>query len=460
MTKPLVYFNGVHFSKGGYSRQPMNWEDFVSSLRFSRIQKERIYRSGIEPDWRDPVKAGWGVIFHEEESCLIKQALEPLLQKRSKTVAPHFREMIYKQGESKNGFLGRYGVGPGPVEPTRVPYYLLIVGPPTRIPFSIQYMLSTRYAVGRLCLDTPEEYAQYAQNICSLEEDDTRGPKRMAFFGVENPDDPLTEMSNQWLMNPLSRILDEKKPEDWQIDTFIGKNADKSQLQRLLGGSQSPALLFTTSHGIQLREPPHLQKQIQGSIICSDWPGPAWQGQLQRAHYFSHLDVGEQGDLRGMISFHFGCYTGGTPRYDSFFKDPREQEADHGDAAEPPENPLLAEEPFVARLPQRLLARKKGLSAVVAHVDQAFPHSFFWDETLNQTLVFQQLFLELMKGSPVGFAMKVISRRCSDIEMELMTGQEMDPGWVSSPDEKAKLWIGYQDAKNYVILGDPLARVS
>src|SRR5215813_6749118 len=107
---------------------------------------------GVDP--AQLAEAGWGVIFAYEDQDrvpAIKEALGGLLRLRQEQAGEHYREYSgensYRPNESTFGFLARCGVGSGSVDPEKVPYYLLIVGDPGKIPYRFQRQLDVQYAV-------------------------------------------------------------------------------------------------------------------------------------------------------------------------------------------------------------------------------------------------------------------------------------------------------------------------
>jgi hypothetical protein len=468
--EPFV-FNGINARTGGYLLEPKLPEEVsayargapldaaqLSELKWRHQQATQAHygvRAGIDPFKIE--SAGWGVIFAQDADPAIREALAPLLSHRkgqASSLKPgRYREFTGPDGhrpdESKNAFLARYGVGPGPADPDKVPYYLLIVGDPERIPYRFQYQLDVTYAVGRLCFDTPAEYARYAESVVAAETGAPARPRRAAFFGTKNKGDKPTKLSAELLVQPLAEQLDGELP-GWEVRTDIGARATKARLGALLGGGETPALLFTASHGMWFPKDDPLQLPHQGALLCQDWPGPLQhQGEIPPDFYFAGEDVGDDADVAGLIALHFACYGAGTPRLDDF---------PHQAFIQPEE---VAPHAFVARLPQRLLAHPKGGAlAVVGHVERAWGCSFIWSQAGAQQEVFRSALQYIMEGRPLGAAIEFFNERYSEISTVLSAVLE-DVQFGRTPDhyELAGLWTANNDARNFVVLGDPAVSI-
>ena len=150
-----------------------------------------------------------------------------------------------------------------------------------------------------------------------------------------------------------------------------------------------------------------------------------------------------------LLLFAFACYSAGTPRRDGFA---HRREG---------RSPILAERPFVARLPQRLLSQPLGgAGAVVGHVDRAWTYSFGWPGAGRQVEVFASTLRRLLAGHPVGSAMEFFNQRYAELECELAeVKQAMEMGLSPAPGDLAGLWTARNDARSFVVLGDPAARL-
>ena len=171
--------------------------------RWASAVREEHLDTRFQIDSKNLAEAGWGVVFPEGREAGLRAALAPLLalrQAQAGAVHEHrYRELVSVRGESKARFLARHGVGPGPADPDRLPYYLLIVGDPSEISFRFQYQLDVQYAVGRLSFATLEEYASYAESVVAAEQGALRTARRVSFFGMCHPGDAATESSrNRW----------------------------------------------------------------------------------------------------------------------------------------------------------------------------------------------------------------------------------------------------------------------
>lgn len=461
MSESLILRNGIDIDTGRYLPHPLHpsqvtdlacgrpitQDPFLSSLKDRHKVDLEVGRGMTRRlEARDLAQTGWGVLFARDDprGSEIQAALSPLLllRKRQAEVrcAHFYREFkgedAVKPEMSVRSFLGRYGATPGAMpNPDKVPYYLLIVASPHQISYQFQYELDVQYAVGRLCFDRIGEYARYARNVVAAEQRARPRRRRAVFFGVENPDDELTRISCRQLVEPMAAQVD--APKGWKVESILGNAASKVRLASLLGGKETPNILMTAGHGISYAKYARTRRKIQGSLICSEWRGPGFGG--RPGDYFAASDLPKDADLRGLISFHFACYSAGVPHEN-------ELASVYPEAARP-----LSRRPFVARLPQRMLSRKSGALAVVGHVDSA------WDAP-TQLSVFTETFNLLMDGYPVGAALDVINERHAALSVELVK-------LLAPPEPQrdlpalGKVWTETYDTKAYAVLGDPAVRV-
>ncbi|MGA7729844.1 MAG: hypothetical protein WCD37_01085 [Chloroflexia bacterium] len=492
MAEEKLVFNGIDGSNGEYLLPPLTPrelsalvqqegqppDDVLSQLEWRNDTISESHLGVVETveDPQDLAYAGWGVIFPaampQVELDALRDALKTLLDWR-KSQATRENPDRYKEYCGADGYirddtaftwLPRHGRSPGEAaNPDVIPYYLLIVGSPEEIPYPFQYQLDVVYAIGRLYFETwPDEsdeqrlakYARYAQSLVEAEKAAERGEgfrtRNATFFGVANPDDKATQRSANELVAPLYADLINRR-KDWTLSLVPPEKATKETLTRLLGGADTPSLLFTASHGMGFKlNDPRLEHH-HGALLCGDWPGPEeWFGRpIPEEHYFSADDVADDAQLHGMIAFHFACYGGGIPKFDDF---------GHrvGKSAQ------IAPRSLVAHLPQRLLSHPGGGAlANVAHVERAWNCSFSWKKQVNsQTDTFRDTLLRITRGERIGWAMEHFNDRYAALSTNLryILGQ-IKLGVVADDANLSNIWTANNDARSYVILGDPAARL-
>ncbi len=413
-------------------------------------------------------QTGWCILFASDADPAIKAQLQPLIDLRRTQVADDNLFKIFegddsgvRPGQTADNWVQYRGVSlTAQVDPSAgVPYYVLIVGGPDRIPFEFQNLLKMQWAVGRLAFDNIEDYGRYAHAVVEYE-NPTFHPvqhKNAAVWITHNDGDLATGMLSDAL---VPNFLDAKHPlgcgsAKFTLDAFTTsspKQATKQQFIDMLRGNLPggpPAVFFTGSHGAEYSmTDPALQRRMQGSLFTQEWTQgtPANTNNLMSAE-----DIPADARLQGTMAFLFACYSGGCPADNNYYFGPN--------GAQIP----VAPAPLIAALPQALLAH--GTLAVIAHVDLAFPYSFQDVTGAPDLQAVRDPLTYLMFGRRAGYAADSLSDRWSHL-CALLTESEAptastDPNAPQPLNDAARtaLTIARNDARNYILLGDPAARL-
>lgn len=443
-----IYFSGLDGQRSQYCIAPQTFETLPGCFPLPRQGAPKIVTARVDP--LQLAEAGWGVVWAPGTAEAVRQALAPLLEWRQGLAGSLFRQFEFFSGENFFDFLERHDAGPDSVNPAKVPYYLLLVGSPETLPFEVQNALAVSRAVGRLTFASTEGYADYARRLVGYEQDGAPSHRRAAFWAPESPGDPPTLSSVENFVKPLEQMVAGVR-RTWRVETYLRNAATKQRLGDLLFGGRQPAMLFTAGHAVRYRLNSSKQPTHQGALVGAEWPGPIHEECAMRNEYlFSALDVPVGADLAGLIAFLFGCYTAGTPRTESYGFE---------------KGKALATAPFLSPLPRTLLRR--GALAVIGHVDLALEQSFLWQDAGPQLEAYFSVVHEVTAGWPVGHAFRHLSQRHAQLAIHAAGAarravralEEAPEGNVADVMKDFRLWAAYEDARNYLLLGDPAARL-
>jgi hypothetical protein len=421
---------------------------------------------GVDPT--DLASTGWGVMFPNDVDPDVFEALRPLLDHRREEAArlnpSYYREFRGTQGvrpdDNKRDVLKRLGVSPGsPAEPDRLPYYLLLVGDPEAISFRLQWQLGVEYAVGRVAFDTPADYRRYAENVVAAETSLDRRRRVASFISVTHPGDLTSARAARQLSIPLGASLAKDYP-DWAVQTVSGGQATKAELDQVLNARER-LLVVVSAHGVAFRRDGAAfkrdaarQRNDQGALLCADWPGRGGEDRpVPPESYFSGSDVRDAVGRGPQVVVLLASYSAGTPRRDEFATQILEWPVD------------LASRPFVARLPQRLMARAgSGTLAVIGLIDR------WWVPSPRATSSpqadapqignFRAALRRIMGGMPVGRATKYIGEAYAGLSVHLNSELEaVSLGKLPDHELIEWVWPWLNNVRGCVLLGDPAVRL-
>lgn len=408
-------------------------------------------------DANDLAEVGWGVVFARDCDPSIRQTLQPLIELRRKQAGDLFKVFEGSSapalGEPAVKWINRNGATLNVVDPDNgIPYFLLLVGSPESIAFEFQYTLDIYWAVGRLFFPTSIEYARYAASVVAYETEPVKTSRQVALFATAHDFDRATQLFTSKVAEPLA------KPEGkygalgsrqkFALRKFLGIDATKRNFAKILRGEIEggiPALIFSGTHGMEFELGDARQSEAQGALVCQDWPG---YGSIGADHWFAARDVPDSARLAGVIHFCFACYGAGCPREDNFART----------AAGPR---TIAEQAMLARLGQAMLAHPAGGAlASLGHIDRAWAYTFVSDRGKGQVQGIRDVLAGILSGDRIGHATDQFNVRWAALSTDLSESlQAAVQGNSVANAVLANRWVARDDARNYIILGDPAIRL-
>lgn len=351
------------------------------------------------------------------------------------------------------------------------PRYLTMLGDADLLSWELQQRLASDTFAGRICFSSDSDYESYIDKLLRSERDKPADYSRALYYTVKDGT-AATNIGYNGLMVPTieqSRVGHEKKVFSAREIVEIG-DGDNVSADDFISSThgRTPSMLFTISHGCGAPRAgwssPEEQRLFQGAMSFG-------QGQKITAE-----DLRNRPFLPGGLWFYFACFGAGTPN-DSAFRHWLAALRDVGLYGRNIDSvlhslPSEKERPFVAALPQAVLANPNGPLAVMGHVDLAWTFSFQDVGTTNKyrPARFQDIFRTLVDGKRVGAGYFELQRFFNQASVDLSTMYDKDARQKSKGAEteddkarkirKATLWMLRQDLSAYVLLGDPAARLN
>ncbi len=437
-----------------------NWECWVIR-EAPRSRRLLASQPAADPrGWQSP-KVGWGLVLADNATrtprdlATAVDAPAPIQELlASRPGAPVFR---YRP-DPGNRYLRRYnptngsfkdldvvGADPG-IGDNKIPAYLLIVGPPTSVPWEFQYTLNLSRRVGRL--DLPEEGLKNYVNALKTGWADAKCRRDSpVVWATDLGAADITNLMRQAIADPLSEALtaDPEVKGTGRLTYLPGASATWDKLVQALQ-HQCPALVVTTSHGqtAPLGKPAEMARDLG---IPVDAAGKTLQPE----------ELAEKWAPNGAIWYAHACCSAGsdaTNHYKGLF------------AAGSPNDTLLQDladlKGLVSPLPSRLLGHEKPLRAFIGHVHPTTDWVIRQPETrqiITGTIVesiYQNLYDE--KPQPVSLALEPCFRQVGAWYDELQAAlNNIDGGIPLASLVALRAKFCAFDRRSMVVLGDPTA---
>ena len=456
----LDFSNKILNSLNKRVKELQSFSDKSDALRSFRAIQQPI----PEPNKNNPKLVGWTYIINENDPNKkeIINAIKPLANFRGMSNPENPLSYNGENLDKWNDWLMENLKVPG----TQTPYYILLIGNPnekTGIPFEFQSFLGIESSVGRLDFDSISDFKNYVEKVMRLEQStDAVVNKEIVTFAPDEGYPGPTYYSKLFLAEPLSNDIEKF---GYKVNRIYGNDATKENLKKSLSNSK-PAMIFTASHGFAAyKESLEIQKEINGAICCQKDGNEISNDDWMYSGNDIDNNPSDSPFLEGSIFVQFACYGAGTPRESIFNKWLNE------------EPKLYAPESFTSSISKKLLSHPRGPIGFIGHVDVAFLHGFdnpntpdmphikgeSWDVRIQP---FHSMFATILKKyQPNGRSLYDMSQRLAlysnvfAARAEQMILNELPLNSNQFRTKVADDFIMRNDSNNYIVLGDPAARI-
>jgi hypothetical protein len=413
-------------------------------------------------NWQDP-DVGWGVVLPENEAIAVAEravgadAPEPIRELlAARNQAPVFRY----RADLLNEYLRRYYLD-GKVQDVQIssaikrgtevgclPFYLLIVGSPKTIPWSLQYALNQPCFVGRLDLEEAG-LKNYVKALLSNWPDAGCRADQPVVWAVDHGTHDITENMRRIIAEPVAARLKSDDQIGDKVKLLTAKQATVNALTAALMANQ-PALIVSTSHGMTgpLDNLAAMQQQLgvlvdtENRLLQLDKLLAQWQpdGAIWYAHACCSAGSDSKNSYKGLITA-------------------SSQVARVLDTVA-----LLGAQ--VAPLPKALLGAKKPLRAFLGHVEPTFDWTIRDPNTgqkLTETLqaaLYNHLYQKVPES--IGLAFQECYNHVGELFAQWSQALDVINDSASTPAEREaarkgalRTQLTALDRQSLVILGDP-----
>lgn len=402
--------------------------------------------------WQDS-KVGYGVLLPDRDDPTLSNAAkaaghdapEPvreLLRKRPGTVVLRWRPELdsmflrryYPDGKADDPTIGlsEFGVGKG-----QLPRYVVIIGKPDVIPWSVQYALGTRHAVGRLPL-SGEALGHYIDALLSQWSDAPADTSRALVWTVDHGGSDITGEMRAVIARPLAKAL-APPPLAGLCDVADARSTGDALVTGLV--ANPPGLVVTSSHGqtAPLDRPEEMRSSLGLPVDSRHAPLPLRElvdampgGSVWYAQACCSAGGGGESHYTGLL-------TPGTTAYGTV-------------------SAVAGLGPLAAPAAVELLGRVDPVRAVFGHVEPTFSWTLRVKETgqgLGRNIV-AALTSHLYAGQPLGLVFDDYYAGVGALHSQWFAlDRRLNGGDGSVLEAMTRLRLTALDRQSLVLLGDP-----